>query len=90
MKKLLLKTFAVMLIISMSIAYFMPISNAAWIPFKDDDGNFSETKFHEFYTDALKNYNVLAAGWQPTFHENNIFAPAKQRRTEPAFMETTV
>ena len=58
--------------------------------FKDDDGNFSEAKFHEFYTDALKNYNVLAAGWQPTFHENNIFAPAKQRRTEPAFMETTV
>ena len=42
MKKLLLKTFAVMLIISMSIAYFMPISNAAWIPFKDDDGNISQ------------------------------------------------
>lgn len=58
--------------------------------FKDEDGNFSDAKFHNFYTDALRNYNVLAAGWQPTFHENNIFAPAKQRRSEPEFMETTV
>ena len=58
--------------------------------FKDSSGNFSEAKFHEFYTDALKNYNILAAGWQPSFHENNIFAPAKQRRTEPAFIESTV
>jgi hypothetical protein len=45
--------------------------------FKDINGNFSEAKFHEFYTDAIKNYNTLVAGWQPVFHENNIFAPAK-------------
>lgn len=58
--------------------------------FKDDQGNFSEAKFHEFYVNALKNYNVLAAGWQPVFHENNIFAPATQRRNEPEFVETTI
>lgn len=58
--------------------------------FKDINGNFSEAKFHEFYTDAIKNYNTLVAGWQPVFHENNIFAPAKQRRTEPAFAEVTI
>ena len=30
--------------------------------FKDNNGNFSDSKFHEFYIDALKQYNILAQG----------------------------
>ena len=59
--------------------------------FKDQNGNFSEQKFHEFYIDAMQNYNILAqGGWQPTFHENNIFVKPQQRRQGPEFQEVTI
>lgn len=59
--------------------------------FKDNNGNFSDSKFHEFYIDALKQYNILAqGGWQPTFSETDIFAPAKLRKQSPDFQEVHV
>ena len=59
--------------------------------FLDQDGNFSEKKFHDFYINALGQYNILAnGGWKPTFHENNIFAPVAQRRQGPEFQEIKI
>lgn len=56
-------------------------------PMFQDDGVFNQDKFHNFYNNALQSYNILAAGWQPSFDENNIFAPRNQRRKEPNFQE---
>lgn len=59
--------------------------------FAGTDGNFSEQKFHSFYQDALRNYNTLAnGGWQPTFEENNIFAPQSQKKQDISFTESLI
>lgn len=59
--------------------------------FKGSDGQFDQNKFHDFYINALRNYNVLAqGGWQPTYDENNIFAPAAQKNYGPKLKEVNI
>ena len=59
--------------------------------FMGEDGQFDQNKFHDFYINALRNYNVLAqGGWQPTYDENNIFAPATQKSFGPKLKEVNI
>ena len=59
--------------------------------FKDDEGNFSKSKFHDFYKVAQSTYNIMAsdaytddvAKKSRTYHRDNIFAPLEQRRKGP-------
>lgn len=59
--------------------------------FKDDEGNFSKNKFHDFYKVAQSTYNIMAsdaytddvAKKSRTYHRDNIFAPLEQRRKGP-------
>ena len=59
--------------------------------FMGENGQFDQNKFHDFYINALRNYNVLAqGGWQPTYDENNIFAPATQKSFGPKLKEVNI
>ena len=59
--------------------------------FKDDMGNFSKTKFHDFYQTAKNVYNVMSsdqytddlAKKSRVYHRDNIFAPVDQRQKGP-------
>ena len=55
--------------------------------FLDQTGNFDKEKFHKFYQDTQKNYNMLAAtaNNQTFYSKYNIFAPVEQRNWNPEF-----
>ena len=55
--------------------------------FLDQSGKFDQNKFHQFYQDAQKDYNLLAstANNQTVYSKYNIFAPTNQRNWNPEF-----
>ena len=55
--------------------------------FLDQSGTFDKAKFHQFYQDAQKDYNILAstANNQTIYSKYNIFAPVNQRNWNPEF-----
>lgn len=61
--------------------------------FKDETGNFSKSKFHDFYQNAQAAYNIMSSDQYTdeltkksrTYHRDNIFAPLEQRRKGPDF-----
>lgn len=57
--------------------------------FKDNTGNFSPTKFHQFYQGAITNYNVLAQT-QPKASKWDIFAPVGSRDWTPQYQVTKI
>ncbi len=64
--------------------------------FKDDSGNFSKTKFHEFYDTAIQAYDFMStdqynadfAAKVRSYHRDDIFAPKEQKRSGPDFSFT--
>jgi hypothetical protein len=64
--------------------------------FKDDSGNFSRSKFHDFYSTAISAYNFMSddqynadfAAKARSYHRDDIFAPKEQRRKGPDFSFT--
>ena len=55
--------------------------------FLDQSGTFDKAKFHQFYQDAQRDYNILAAtaNNQTVYSKYNIFAPVNQRNWNPTF-----
>ena len=57
--------------------------------FKDSNGNFNPTKFHQFYQGAITNYNILAQS-EPKASKWDIFAPVGSRDWTPQYQVTKV
>ena len=55
--------------------------------FLDQSGTFDKAKFHQFYQDAQKDYNMLASTANNTavYSKYNIFAPVNKRNWNPEF-----
>ena len=55
--------------------------------FLDQSGTFDKAKFHQFYQDAQRDYNVLAAtaNNETVYSKYNIFAPVNKRNWNPEF-----
>ena len=55
--------------------------------FLDQSGTFDKAKFHQFYQDAQKDYNILASTANNTavYSKYNIFAPVNKRNWNPEF-----
>lgn len=64
---------------------------------KDQYGQFDKTKFDQLYDNAQMYYNLLSTAdydkamqEQVTYHRDDIFAPADQRRTGPDYKQVIV
>ena len=57
--------------------------------FKDANGNFNQTKFHQFYQGAITTYNILAQS-EPKASKWDIFAPVGSRDWTPQYQVTKV
>lgn len=64
---------------------------------KDQYGQFDKNQFDQLYNNAQMYYNLLSSAdydkamqEQVTYHRDNIFAPADQRRTGPDYQQVIV